>query len=48
MWGIGWFFIEKNYIRYPLEVLCFLKGGESLFSRKQEKERKEPKRSFLF
>jgi len=25
---------EKDYIRYPLEVLCFIKVGESLFSRK--------------
>ena len=35
---IVWFFREKDYIRYPLEVLCFIKVGESLFSRKQEKK----------
>ena len=31
---IVWFFRKKDYIRCPLEVLCFLKVGESLFSNK--------------
>ena len=47
MWGIGWFFIEKDYIRCPLEVPCFLKVGEPLFSRKAFPFLVKKKTSFL-